>query len=87
MGISSSGRHAAEAMIIARYMMFNQVYFHKTRVILDHHLHSAVRELLPNGLFPPPVGNDIGEYLKWDDWRVLGRILGGTGRRTCSTSF
>jgi HD superfamily phosphohydrolase len=32
--VSEDGRHAAEAMIIARYMMFNQVYFHKTHVIL-----------------------------------------------------
>jgi len=79
LGIEESGRHAVEALIIARYMMFNQVYFHKTRVILDHHLHLAVRELLPNGLFPPPVGSELDEYLQWDDWRVLGKISDGQG--------
>jgi uncharacterized protein len=79
LGVSEAGRHAAEALIIARYMMFNQVYFHKTRVILDHHLALAVRDLLPGGTFPSPVGAGLDEYLKWDDWRVLGAIADGAG--------
>ena len=78
-GISESGRHAAEALIIARYMMFNQVYFHKTRVILDHHLQGAIRSMLPGGKFPPPVPERIGEYLGWDDWVVLGKLASGEG--------
>ena len=79
LGVSEAGRHAAEALIIARYMMFNQVYFHKTRVILDYHLHAAVKELLPGGLFPAPVGTGLDEYLRWDDWRVLGALAEGGG--------
>ena len=78
-GVSEDGRHAAEAMIIARYMMFNQVYFHKTRVILDYHLQAALREMLPGGKFTPPIGSGISEYLKWDDWRVLGNLLSQGG--------
>jgi len=61
-GVSEDGRHAAEAMIIARYMMFNQVYFHKTRVILDYHLQAALREMLLGGKFTPPTGPGISEY-------------------------
>ncbi len=79
LGISEAGRHAAEAMIIARYMMFNQVYFHKTRVILDYHLHYAVQSMLSDGLFPPPIGSGIDEYLRWDDWRVFGELSSGRG--------
>jgi HD superfamily phosphohydrolase len=79
LGVSDGGRHVAEGLIIARYMMFSQVYFHKTRVILDYHLHHAVEELLPNGVFPAPVGNDLDEYVKWDDWRVLGAFAQGLG--------
>jgi HD superfamily phosphohydrolase len=76
-GITAAGRHAAEAMLIARYMMFNQVYFHKTRVILDYHFQKAFSELLPNGKLPLP--DNLEEYISWDDWRVLGAIQGGGG--------
>ncbi|KAF0116659.1 MAG: metal dependent phosphohydrolase [Rhodospirillaceae bacterium] len=79
-GLLESGRHAGESLLIARYMMFNQVYFHKTRVILDHHFHEAMRTMLPNGHFPPPTTEDgIKEYLRWDDWLVLGRLAAGEG--------
>lgn len=78
-GVSGGGRHAAEGLIIARYMMFNQVYFHKTRVILDFHLQRAVKEMLPGGMFSPPVKEGINQYLKWDDWQILGRLANGEG--------
>ncbi len=79
MGISEGGRHAVEGLIIARYMMFNQVYFHKTRVILDYHLQNAMKDLLPGGHFTSPIGDGLDEYLKWDDWRVLGHLADGKG--------
>jgi HD superfamily phosphohydrolase len=40
-GVSEGGWHAAEGLILARYFMFTQVYFHKTRVVFDHHLQHA----------------------------------------------
>ena len=79
LGVSDGGRHAAEGLIIARYMMFSQVYFHKTRVILDFHLHEAVKNMLPEQQFPEPVADHLDEYLKWDDWRVLGELAAGNG--------
>jgi uncharacterized protein len=79
LGVSDAGRHAAEALIIARYMMFNQVYFHKTRVILDYHFHHAMQSILPNGKFPAPTEAGILEFQKWDDWRVLGHLSTGGG--------
>jgi hypothetical protein len=75
--IGDDGRQAAESLIIARYMMFTQVYFHKTRVILDHHLREALRSILPDGTFPSPTA--IGEFLAWHDWRVLGALTEGKG--------
>lgn len=78
-GVSDGGRHVAEALIIARYMMFSQVYFHKVRVILDYHLQEAIREILPGNQFPAPVGSGIDEYLAWDDWKVLGAFSEGNG--------
>jgi HD superfamily phosphohydrolase len=79
LGVADGGRHAAEGLIIARYMMFSQVYFHKTRVIFDFHLHKAVESMLPGGRFPRPVGDDLDEFLRWDDWRVLGELAAGRG--------
>lgn len=91
LGIADDGRHAVEGLIIARYMMFNQVYFHKTRVILDHHLHHAVEALLPGGRFPKPVDAEIDDFLGWDDWRVLGLLAAGNGgdhgRRLATRNF
>jgi hypothetical protein len=85
LGVSEGGLHAAEGLILARYFMFTQVYFHKTRVAFDHHLHQTLRELLPNGVFPSPDDTGLDEYLRWDDWRVLGLLAedkgGEHGRR------
>lgn len=80
LGINEGGWHAAEGLILARYFMFTQVYFHKTRVAYDHHLQKALAEMLPGGVFPlPHEQKNIEEYLKWDDWRVLGLLAQGKG--------
>ena len=78
-GVSEGGWHAAEGLILARYFMFTQVYFHKTRVIFDYHLQHALAEMLPNGHFAKPIGGDLDEYIAWDDWRVVGGLATGRG--------
>ena len=78
-GVMEGGWHAAEGLIIARYFMFTQVYFHKTRVILDYHLEKALQEMLPNGCFPKPSDEELDNYLEWNDWRVLGLLARGKG--------
>ncbi len=79
LAVSEGGLHAAEALVLARYFMFTQVYFHKTRVAFDHHLLSALREILPGRMFPRPIGNELKEFLRWDDWRVSGALSNGNG--------
>lgn len=78
-GVSEGGWHAAESMVLARYYMFAQVYFHKTRVAYDHHIVEAMRNILPSGKFPKPQNNGVAEYLKWDDWKSLGNLASGKG--------
>lgn len=78
-GVTEGGWNAAESLVVARYMMFNQVYFHKTRVIIDRHLQHALAELLPGAVFPPPTRSGIPKYLAWSDWRVLGDLARGRG--------
>jgi uncharacterized protein len=82
------GGYAAEALIVARYWMHKQVYFHKTRLACNHHLEEAVRSILNNGksvevqgtLYPRPDSVDqLNEFLKWDDYRVMGHLVAGEG--------
>jgi uncharacterized protein len=89
LAIEEGGSHAAEGLIIARYMMFTQVYFQHTRRAYDHHIASAIKSVLAYDFgqtkdnkttFPPPSNKEnIEYYLKWDDWRVLGMISEGLG--------
>jgi HD superfamily phosphohydrolase len=79
LGIEEGGQHAAEALVLARYFMFTQVYFHKTRVAFDLHLREAMKLLLPGGTFPPPTEAGLKEFLTWDDWTVQGLFKKGEG--------
>lgn len=79
LAVAKGGWHAAVGLILARYFMFTQVYFHKTRVAYDMHLQNALACMLPGGVFPAPAGGGIDEYLEWDDWRVLGQLADGKG--------
>ena len=38
LGVEEGGLHSAVALLLARYFMYEQVYFHKVRRIYDHHL-------------------------------------------------
>jgi len=82
--VEEGGLHAAEALIIARYLMFTQVYFHHTRRAYDHHIAQAMKALLLEEIgretFLPPISlENIDNYLSWDDWKVLGLLSEGKG--------
>jgi HD superfamily phosphohydrolase len=72
-GVGEDGVHALEGLLVARCMMFTQLYFHKTRSIYDYHLAECMKKILgkEGGLFPAPDEVGIAKYLEWDDWRVL----------------
>ena len=75
--IEQGGWHAAEGLIIARYSMFTQVYFHHTRQAFDNHVEAVLSHLLTEQYGSPsfPMPNTgITEYLTWDDWKVLGNV-------------
>jgi len=67
LAICSGGVQALEEFVLARYFMFIQVYFHKTRRHFDRLLIEGIKELLPGGAFP----KELEEYIKWDDIYVL----------------
>jgi HD superfamily phosphohydrolase len=49
LGINQGGIYSAEALALARYFMFSQVYFHPLRLIYDEHLKDFLREWLSEG--------------------------------------
>ena len=52
LGIERGGLESAEALLLARYFMFAQVYYHPTRLIYDQHLKDFLSDWLPAGRFP-----------------------------------
>ena len=51
LGVEEGGLHSAEALLLARYFMYSQVYFHPVRRIYDIHLKDFLKEWLPEGRF------------------------------------
>ncbi len=66
-GIDRRGVVALESFVMARYLMFASVYFHHTTRMFEHILHQVLHELWPD----PRVLDPAGEFLRWDDFRVL----------------
>jgi HD superfamily phosphohydrolase len=84
--VEEGGVHAAEALIIARYLMFTQVYFHHTRRAYDYHIAETMKGLLfqetgRSTFLPPTSPKNIDNYLEWDDWKVCGLLSQGEGGR------
>lgn len=52
LAIERGGVQALEEFVLARYFMFIQVYFHKTRRYLDKVLVKGLKAVLPNGKYP-----------------------------------
>ena len=70
LAIEKGGIQAFEEFVLARYFMFIQVYFHKTRRYFDHLLVKCLAEMLDGGKYPV----EVSKYLEWDDIRVLNEI-------------
>ena len=83
LAIQEGGWHIAESLVLARYQMFSQVYFHKTRRAYDYHITSAVKSILTaldkdsEGCYPTP--DRLDKYIEFDDWMMHGLLKGGAG--------
>ncbi len=74
LGVSKDGWHVAESMVIARYLMFTQVYFHKTRRAFDYHLKSALQTVLDGGKYPDPSSSSLESFIELDDYMMWDRV-------------
>jgi HD superfamily phosphohydrolase len=71
LGIEAGGIQSAEALMLARYLMYSQVYCHPIRRIYDIHLKDFLKKWLSNGLF----STDISNHLKMTDNEVTSALL------------
>lgn len=71
LGIDVGGIHAAEGLILARYFMFTQVYFHRTRRVFDYHLVDYLKDCLPDSVFPSGASG----YLEYNDVKILDSLF------------
>jgi uncharacterized protein len=69
-GIEKGALHAAEAMQLARYYMFEQLYYHRVRRALDLHLRAYQRHFLNGAGYP----TSVAEHLRLTDDHVLARM-------------
>ena len=67
LGLDNGGIHSAEALVLARYFMYTQVYFHDVRRAYDQHLRDFLVTLLPGGKF----SSDWNDMLRYTDHEVL----------------
>lgn len=59
LGIEEGGLHSTEALLLARYFMYSQVYYHRVRVIYDDHLKEFLSKWLPTGKFSVAVEDHL----------------------------
>lgn len=70
LGIEEGGLQSAEALLLARYFMFSQVYIHRIRRIYDIHL----KDFLCNWLTEGKFSTDIEKHLSITDNEVIAGI-------------
>ncbi len=75
LGIEGGGVHSAEALLLARYYMFMQVYHHRIRIAYDFHLKEFLSAWLENGSF----STDIKGHQSTSDNEVLSAISHAAG--------
>ncbi|MGH2596025.1 MAG: HD domain-containing protein [Actinomycetota bacterium] len=69
LGVEEGGLQSAEALLMARYFMYSQVYFHRVRMVLDLHLVDYLQELQPAGF---PTG--VPEFLATTDDQLIAQM-------------
>lgn len=67
LGCERGGLESAEALMLARYFMFAQVYYHATRLAYNEHLKDFLNAWLPGSMFP----TDIDGHLARADSEIL----------------
>jgi len=76
LGIEVGGLHVAESLLLARYFMYSQVYFHHIRRVYDIHLKKFLQELFTN---EPFFSINVDEFLRHNDSMIWVKLLNAAG--------
>lgn len=68
--LKQNGVQALESFILARYYMFSQVYMHPEERVLRFQYCDAMKDLLPNGVYP----DDVRKFLALDDTKYARKL-------------
>lgn len=71
LGVEEGGLHVAEALLLARYFMFTQVYYHPTRRIMDLHLQQFLSKYLEDSEF----STNLSDHLSTTDNEIYSALL------------
>lgn len=71
LGLHEDGIHGAEALMLARYFMYTQLYFHPVRRAYDIHL----RDFLKNHLNESKFSTTVEDHLNITDNEIVAAIL------------
>lgn len=71
LGVDIGGIQSSEALLLARYLMYSQMYMHHVRRIYDKHLQDFLSAWLPGGKFP----TDVEAHLALTDNEVTAAML------------
>ena len=74
-GLDIGALHAAEALLLARFFMYTQVYFHDVRRVYDLHLKEFLQAWVDGGKF----SSDWRELLRITDHEVLAAMRSAVG--------
>ena len=70
LGVEEGGIQSAEALMLARYFMYSQVYFHPVRRIYDIHLLDFLKKWLDHGFF----ATDLESHLRLTDNEITAAL-------------
>ncbi len=71
LGVEQGGIQSAEALMLARYFMYSQVYLHQIRRVYDIHLMDFLKEWLPDSRF----STELSRHLALTDNEVNSALL------------
>jgi HD superfamily phosphohydrolase len=74
LGVEEGGLHSAEALVLARYFMYTQVYFHPVRKIYDVHLKDFLSSWLKGQNADARFPTTLDGYLALTDNEVMAAI-------------
>lgn len=77
LGIEEGGLQTAESLLLARYYMFSQLYFHPIRLVYDFHLQNFMKELFKGKTFP----TKLEEFLNYTDNEIMSEISKASRRK------